>query len=148
MPKSFTCPILDVSHLLSQSGKMIQVDQVLEYGDDFIVTSFEIKPDNIFLENDQLDIIYAIEHMAQSIGCWAGCQTLAHGEKVNIGYFLGSRNIQLATNALKVGTKLLTKVKLSIQDASGFGVFDVEMYDAQTQVLLAQASLNVFSPNN
>lgn len=148
MKVDLTCPITNVAPLLPHTGAMILIDQVLDFGDDFIETTSVIKPDNILLENGVLENYSALEIMAQSIGCWAGCQSILNNQEVNIGFFIGSRKINFFCQHLVPGTPLTTKVKLSIQDQTGFGVFDVSLYHSQSQELLINGVFNVFSPKS
>ncbi|RIY36822.1 dehydratase [Psittacicella gerlachiana] len=148
MQIDLTCPITNIDPLLPHTEQMILVDKVLDFGDDFIETTTLITPDNILLEDGVLENYSALEIMAQSIGCWAGCQSLINQREVGIGFFIGSRKINFFCSQILPNTQVTTKVKLSIQDQSGFGVFDVALYDSHTQKLLINGVFNVFSPKN
>ncbi|MFC6277251.1 ApeP family dehydratase [Psittacicella hinzii] len=145
--RQLTFPFTQVDQLLPQSGAMIQVDRVLDYGANYIVTEFTIRPNNILLEGDKFVNYSALEVMAQSIGCWEGCRSYSQGKPIRLGYFLGSRKIDFYCDAIEIGTTLEIKVQLSLQDETGFGVFDVELFEKASQKLLIKAALNVYSPN-
>ena len=66
------------------------------------------------------------------------------GKPIGLGYWLGSRRLTQHQPFIPVGTALRIRVKLSIEDASGFGVFDCELVEAESDNVLLDGALNVF----
>ena len=152
------CPITDTASLLPHSGRMVLIDRITRYGDDFVEAGAQIKPDNILLVGGILPYTAFIELMAQAVGAYAGLQARKNARPVRLGFLLGTRKLEIFAQSVPVGTHLLATAHMSIQDAGGMGVFDCELRwtDAPetssrtlpSDGILARASLNVYSPEH
>ena len=150
------CPITDTASLLPHSGRMVLIDRITRYGDDFVEAGAQIKPDHILLAGGILPYTAFIELMAQAVGAYAGIQSRKNARPVRLGFLLGTRKLEIFAQSVPVGTHLLATAHMSIQDAGGMGVFDCELRwtDAPetssgtlpSDGILARASLNVYSP--
>lgn len=143
---NLTCPIDNIAPLVPHSGKMILIDRIINFGNDFLQAEAEIYPNHILLQNDVFHTYSAIEIMAQAVAAWAGCMATQSNEPVRLGYLLGTRKLHLHQPEIKIGTKLNIHIQLSIQDATGFGVFDCRLFEYETNNILCEGALNVFSP--
>ncbi|WP_274585030.1 thioester dehydrase [Neisseria leonii] len=154
--KKLVCPIETVAPLLPHSGRMVLLDRITAYGDDFLEAEAEIRPDHILLEQGVLPCLSGAEIMAQGIAALAGCRAVNAGEPVRLGFLLGSRKLNVFADVLPVGSRLKIEVRASTQDGSGFGVFDCRLLCVSVPpswtgrlppdgVVLA-AALNVYSP--
>lgn len=141
-----TCPITDIAPLVPHSGEMILLDRITDFGSDFLVAESEIRPEHILIKHGKLATYAGIEIMAQGVAAWAGCMAQQAGEPVRLGYLLGTRKLHLHSQEIPIGTKLQIQIKMSIQDATGFGVFDCQLIDLADQRVLLEGALNVFSP--
>ena len=152
------CPITDTASLLPHSGRMVLIDRITRYGDDFVEAGAQIKPDHILLAGGILPYTAFIELMAQAVGAYAGLQARKNTQPVRLGFLLGTRKLEIFAQSVPVGTHLLATAHMSIQDAGGMGVFDCELRwtDAPetssgtlpSDGILARASLNVYSPEH
>lgn len=152
------CPITDTASLLPHSGRMVLIDRITRYGDDFVEAGAQIKPDHILLVGGILPYTAFIELMAQAVGAYAGIQARKNARPVRLGFLLGTRKLEIFAQSVPVGTHLLATAHMSIQDAGGMGVFDCELRwtDAPetssgtlpSDGILARASLNVYSPEH
>lgn len=152
------CPITDTASLLPHSGRMVLIDRITRYGDDFVEAGAQIKPDHILLAGGILPYTAFIELMAQAVGAYAGIQAQKNARPVRLGFLLGTRKLEIFAQSVPVGTHLLATAHMSIQDAGGMGVFDCELRwtDAPetssgtlpSDGILARASLNVYSPEH
>lgn len=152
------CPITDTASLLPHSGRMVLIDRITRYGDDFVEAGAQIKPDHILLVGGILPYTAFIELMAQAVGAYAGLQARKNARPVRLGFLLGTRKLEIFAQSVPVGTHLLATAHMSIQDAGGMGVFDCELRwtDAPetssgtlpSDGILARASLNVYSPEH
>jgi predicted hotdog family 3-hydroxylacyl-ACP dehydratase len=61
-------------------------------------------------------------------------------------YWIGSRKLTLHRQDISVGSLLQIQIKRSIEDATGFGVFDCTLIDLSNQQPLVEGALNVFRP--
>ncbi|HHK5577604.1 TPA: thioester dehydrase [Neisseria cinerea] len=152
------CPITDTASLLPHSGRMVLIDRITRYGDDFVEAGAQIKPDHILLAGGILPYTAFIELMAQAVGAYAGIQARKNARPVRLGFLLGTRKLEIFAQSVPVGTHLLATAHMSIQDTGGMGVFDCELRwtDAPetssgtlpSDGILARASLNVYSPEH
>ncbi|HHK5589811.1 thioester dehydrase [Neisseria lactamica] len=152
------CPITDTASLLPHSGRMVLIDRITRYGDDFVEAGAQIKPDHILLVGGILPYTAFIELMAQAVGAYAGLQARKNARPVRLGFLLGTRKLEIFAQSVPIGTHLLATAHMSIQDAGGMGVFDCELRwtDAPetssgtlpSDGILARASLNVYSPEH
>lgn len=147
-------PIDNVAPLIPQSGEMVLIDRVLDYGDDFLVGEAMVHANHILLANGVLPTYTGIEIMAQGVAAWAGCHKQEKAveqqkqAQVRLGYLLGTRKLHIYQPSIEIGTRLEIVVKMSIQDATGFGVFDCRLSDKQSKKVLLEGALNVFSPKD
>lgn len=152
------CPITDTASLLPHSGRMVLIDRITRYGDDFVEAGAQIRSDHILLDGGMLPYTAFIELMAQAVGAYAGIQSRKNAQPVRLGFLLGTRKLEIFAQSVPVGTHLLATAHMSIQDAGGMGVFDCELRwtDAPetssgtlpSDGILARASLNVYSPEH
>lgn len=140
------CPIENVAPLVPHRHQMVLIDRITEFGDNFLIAESEIRPDHILIKNGKLAAFAGIEIMAQGVAAWAGCMAAKANEPVRLGYLLGTRKLYLHQQEITIGSRLQTKITMSIQDATGFGVFDCQLIDLATQQVIVEGALNVFSP--
>ncbi len=141
-----TCPIMDVEPLLPHSGAMVFLDKIIDWDEKGLTAETMIKADNLLLRHGQFDTFSSIEIMAQAVGAWAGCMHTSRGEPIGLGFLLGTRCLNLFSQTIAIGTQLIVETKLSIQDQSGFSVFDCCIKDKSNGEILASAALSVYSP--
>ncbi|HGG9282133.1 TPA: hotdog family protein [Neisseria meningitidis] len=152
------CPITDTASLLPHSGRMVLIDRITRYGDDFVEAGAQVSPNHILLLDDKLPYTAFIELMAQAVGAYAGIQARKNARSVRLGFLLGTRKLEIFAQSVPIGTHLLATAHMSIQDAGGMGVFDCELRwtdapETSSETLpsdgiLARASLNVYSPEH
>lgn len=143
------CPIYDIAPLLPHSGRMVLLEEILHYDAQSLCARTHIRPNNILLseEQSQLPSYLALEIMAQAVAAWAGIQALNQGEKVRLGFLLGSRKLSITQAAIDIDTPLIIYIKLSLQDETGMGIFEASLeYEKRHPALIMQGKLNVFSP--
>ena len=142
------CPIEQVAPLLPHSGDMVLLDRISDFGEDFLIAETEIRSDNILIKQGKLATFAGIEIMAQGVAAWSGCLAILADEPVRLGYLLGTRKLHIYTQEIPVGSKLQIKIKMSIQDNTGFGVFDSQLIDLTSGKIILEGALNVFSPKD
>ncbi|ADY95160.1 TPA: thioester dehydrase [Neisseria meningitidis] len=152
------CPITNTASLLPHSGRMVLIDRITRYGDDFVEAGAQVSPNHILLLDDKLPYTAFIELMAQAVGAYAGIQARKNARSVRLGFLLGTRKLEIFAQSVPIGTHLLATAHMSIQDAGGMGVFDCELRwtdapETSSETLpsdgiLARASLNVYSPEH
>ena len=144
------CPYHQPAKLLPHTGKMVLLDSVLECSENHIVATATIDEDCILLPHNNathLPTYLSIEIMAQTVGAWTGAKALSVGEKVRIGFLLGTRRLTMPVPQIAVGTVLRCESQLSWQDDTGMGVFDCVLFNHADNSEIAIASLNLYRPN-
>lgn len=152
------CPITNTASLLPHSGRMVLIDRITRYGDDFVEAGAQVSPNHILLLDDKLPYTAFIELMAQAVGAYAGIQARKNARSVRLGFLLGTRKLEIFAQSVPIGTHLLATAHMSIQDAGGMGMFDCELRwtdapETSSETLpsdgiLVRASLNVYSPEH
>lgn len=141
-----TCPITNIAPLLPHSGEMVLLQQINEVGEDFLVAQAEVNADHILLKNGTLASFVGAEIMAQGIAAWAGCKCVKAGKPIGLGYWLGTRKLTIHQQTIPIGSKLEIRIQRSLEDDTGFGVFDCQLLDRKTNHLIIEGTLNVLRP--
>jgi 3-hydroxyacyl-[acyl-carrier-protein] dehydratase len=104
---------------IPQKPPMVMVDRLLECSGEVTVTSFLIRDDNIFLEDDEFREPGLIENMAQTAAAGAGAGPGADEKEARVGFIGGIRNLKIV-GFPKVGQEVRTRVTLlhNVFDAS------------------------------
>ena len=143
-----------VESYLPHSGEMVLVDEIIEVGADFIITKTIIKNHAIFCESvgesaestESQSLAFptykAIELMAQSLGIFRALNEKGSGSK--LGFLLGARRFEILRPFILREAR--TKVVVSMQDSSGMGVYDCEIFEGEN--LIARASISALNPSN
>lgn len=137
---------MSISDHLPHASKIVMIDEVVEFGAGKIKTRSVITENNSFLREGRVEMYKAIEIMAQALGIYDSKIRELRGEKSGLGFLLGSRKFEIFIPFLSVGDEIEVVSICSIQDDSGFGVYDCELY--VNGILGSKASLNVISPDD
>lgn len=144
-------PIYDVSSLLPHNGRMVLLSEIAAYDEQCLTAFAQVSTEQIMVTNNVLPSWAAMELMAQGVAAWAGVLAQDAGEKVRLGFLLGTRKLKLYFDQLPVPALLQVNIECSLQDSNGFGVFNSQLWlcnEAKQAVqLLAEAALNVYSPH-
>ena len=137
-----------VEEVLPHSGDMVLLDEVLDYGDDFAVSSVTVTPQSRFFE-PALGGIHAsigIEWMAQTIAAMAGIHSLQNNRPVQVGFLLGTRRYQPDKTVFETGSQYRVSVRQLYHEDNGLGAFNC-MFDQYGNTIV-EAMLNVFAPDD
>lgn len=140
-----TIPIED---LLPHAGDMVLLDHLLEYGEDYAVSSIKVTPQSRFYEHD-IDGIHSsigLEWMAQTIAAVAGIAALSNNKPVKVGFLLGTRRYKPVKPVFGNQNEYIVRVKQLYHEDNGLGAFECVISEGDT--LVAEAKLNVFAPEN
>ena len=88
-----------------------------------------------------------IEYMAQTVALYAGICAKQAGTDIRMGFLLGTRRYQAATDYFRLGSLLQTTVHEVWQDGN-MAVFDCQICCNEGGRQLAEAHLNVFQPED
>lgn len=134
-----------IETILPHSGSIILLRRVVSHTDE--MTECEAVADSSCVLADSSGFVpgyVALEYMAQTIGAHAGLVARARGEKVRVGFVLGSRRLTLNIAYFPHG-KILIRVKKLWMDEK-MGMFDCEVLNEEGAVL-TQGALNVYQPS-
>jgi 3-hydroxyacyl-[acyl-carrier-protein] dehydratase len=106
-----------ITTLIPQRAPFVMISSLLDSDLMSTSTSFEIKPDNIFVENGLLTEPALIENMAQTAAAGVGYQFSLKNEPVPPGFIGAIKNLEIKTLP-QVGQMLLTKVEI-LQEVFG-----------------------------
>ncbi|OOF54882.1 ApeP family dehydratase [Rodentibacter genomosp. 2] len=141
-----TCPITHVASLIPHSGKMVMLEKITDFGDNFLIAEATPTEACLLVKNGALPTYMAAEIMAQGIAAWAGCKCMKAGLPISLGYWIGSRKLKFHAPLVTLGHRLQIRIQLSIEDATGFGVFDCSLTDLDSEQVLIEGTLNVYRP--
>lgn len=137
-----------VSELVPHSGKMLLIDKVLDFGEEWLIAQIIIKKDSMFCENGSVPALVGIEYMAQSIAAFAGKNDKLEEKNPTIGLLLGSRKYVSNVEEFPIGITLIIHVEQIYFENGGLGVFKCKIESEQHEEVLIEANINVFHPED
>ncbi len=134
-----------VDELIPHSGKMLLLDEVLAYGDDWLQAQVNITEHSQFVEAGAVPALVVIEYMAQSVAALAGIRAKHNGSEVKIGLLLGTRKFDSDVETIAVGVALQIHVVELFVEENGLAVFKCT---ATAPGVLVTCNLNVYHPDD
>lgn len=105
--------LINIHNFLPHREPMLMVDYILELTPEKVVTSFEIKADNIFVHNNHFAEAGLVEHSAQTSSSILGQSFFENPESNTkvIGFITNIKKIEIF-GLPKVGSKIFSKASL------------------------------------
>lgn len=105
--------LIDISNFLPHRTPMLMADYILELTPENVITSFEIKPNNIFVHNGFFSEVGLIEHSAQTSSSILGQSFFENPESNTkvIGFITNIKKIEVFALP-KEGDKIFSKASL------------------------------------
>lgn len=109
---------IDISHYLPHRAPMLMVDVIVDLNDEIVETIFELKPDNIFIQNGTFVEAGLIENAAQTCssivakGFYVDENNENKDDVAVIGFISALKTMKIHTLP-KAGSTIHTKAKLS-----------------------------------
>lgn len=100
-----------IESLIPQKFPFVMVSGILEYSENHLVSEFEIKEDNIFVQDSNFQASGLIEHQAQSVALYTGYQYYLLGKEAPTGYIGAIKSFE-AEVLPKVGDILKTEATI------------------------------------
>jgi predicted hotdog family 3-hydroxylacyl-ACP dehydratase len=129
-----------ITEYIPQRSPIVMVDKFFGVEEAYSYTGLTVAPENIFVENGQLNESGVIEHIAQSCALRVGYICKQQNLPVPIGYIAAVKNM-VFTTAPVVGDELVTTVKI-LQE-----VLDVTLAAAEVRSgneLVATCEMKIF----
>ena len=136
--------IPDVRSLVPHSGPMVLLDRVIAADEESLCAEVTIRSDSLFCTVEGVGAWIGLEYMAQAIGAYAGYLAHRRGERVKIGFLLGTRRYDCSRSYFTVGTCLQIHVRRVFQSDNGMGSFECRIEDRGDA--LANVILTVYQP--
>ncbi|MGG5209688.1 ABC transporter permease [Chryseobacterium sp. MIQD13] len=134
--------IINIHNFLPHREPMLMADYILELTKEKVVTSFEIKEDNIFVHNGEFVEAGLIENLAQTCSSIFGQSFFENPEadtKV-IGFITNIKKIEVFALP-KIGNKIISKASLISQYENICNIFCETFNDDE---MLIRAEINLF----
>jgi 3-hydroxyacyl-[acyl-carrier-protein] dehydratase len=116
-----------VESLIPQRFPFVMVSSITDYSENHLVSGFEIKEENIFVQDGVFQASGLVEHQAQSVALHTGYKFYLLGKEAPTGY-IGAIKTFEAETLPKVGDKLETEVKILSE------IMGVTLVDAVTKL--------------
>lgn len=131
---------MDILELIPQRAPIVMVDSFLGIEDGVSYTGFEVREDNLFIEDGRMTECGLIEHIAQSAAARVGYLFRSKGEDVPIGY-IGSVNRFAVHSLPSVGDVLRTSVEV-IQEVMGISLVEAHCKVGENEI--AECRMKIF----
>ncbi|WMI69467.1 ABC transporter permease [Mangrovimonas sp. YM274] len=141
---------LEISQFLPHRPPFLMVDYILSIGDDHVSTSFEIKPDNIFIEQGRFNEAGMVEHAAQTCSAIVGKSYYTRQgeevlqEKKLIGFISAIKKVTII-ECPKVGEIITSQATLKSRfDSDDYSICTFECKVRQEEKELLSCEMNLF----
>jgi predicted hotdog family 3-hydroxylacyl-ACP dehydratase len=149
-----TANLVDIKRYLPHRTPMLMVDLILKLDNEYVETIFEIKADNIFVENNLLVEFGLIENMAQTCSSIVAKDYLVDENNQDIegadviGFISAIKRLKI--NALpKVGAVINTKASLvSMFVADTYSLCTMSCQTFSGNELLLEGEINLYIQEN
>lgn len=126
--------------LIPQRPPFVMIDKLVSVNETVTNTSFNIKPDNIFVENGLFKEPGLVENIAQTAAANAGYISFTQNKPVQVGY-IGSVNSLQIFDLPKAGDEIITEITKENQ------IFEVTLISGKITCnghLIAQCKMKIF----
>jgi predicted hotdog family 3-hydroxylacyl-ACP dehydratase len=135
----------DIRAVVPHTGKMLLLDRLVAFGDESLTAEVTIRADALFARAPGVGAWVGIEYMAQAIAAFAGNEALRRGEKVKMGFLVGTRHYACNVPYFPVGATLRISVRRDVQGGNGVGSFTCSIVGEGIE---AEAVITVIQPEN
>ena len=112
-----------VGNLIPQRFPFVMVHELTEYSDEHLVSGFEIKEDNIFIQDGVFQASGLIEHQAQSVALHTGYKYYLLGKDAPTGYIGAIKSFEAETLP-GTGDRLVSEVTI-LNEIMGVTLVDI-----------------------
>lgn len=114
----------EILKLIPQRFPMVMLGNLLDYTEETVTVDFEIKADNLFSSDGQLQESGLLEHMAQSVAAHTGYGFYIRQEQAPTGYIGSIQKVEIV-RLPNTGDTLTTTVHI-VQEFMGVTLVDIE----------------------
>lgn len=132
--------------LLPQQSPFIMIDCLMKFDEKITETSFEVRNDNIFVENGKLNACALAENIAQTCAARLGYVNKYILKKdVQIGFIGAIKNLSVVETP-SVGDILTTRIEV-LQDIMGVTLVDAQIVCNNKVIVKAQMKIAIAEKN-
>lgn len=112
-----------VQSLIPQRAPFVMVHELSEYSESHLISGFEVKEDNLFIQDGLFQASGLIEHQAQSVALHTGYKYHLLGKDAPTGYIGAIKSFE-ATILPKIGDQLKSEVTI-LNEVMGVTLVDI-----------------------
>jgi len=112
-----------VESLIPQRFPFVMVHELTEYSENHLLSGFEIKEDNLFIQDGLFQASGLIEHQAQSVALHTGYKYYLLGKDAPTGYIGAIKSFE-AEQLPKIGDHLKSEVTI-LNEVMGVTLVDI-----------------------
>ena len=102
---------IDILTLIPQRPPFVMVDRLLHFDTQTTITEFEVRADNIFIDDGKLSSEGIVENIAQTCAARMGFINLhVHGEHVKLGFIGSAQEFSTPSSSRKMLSSLTVKL--------------------------------------
>lgn len=136
-----------IERVLPHVGRILLLDEVMEYGDEHIVTALTIRDDSVLCEPGLgVPAWVGMEYMAQTACALSGVLEYLNGRPAPISLLLGTRAYRAVRPYFPIGARLRISGRLVVRDEDDLVVFDCHIHDGEEVV--ASGDIKAIRPAN
>lgn len=130
---------INVTELIPQRPPFVMID-CLSHIDHIVATSkFEVRNDNLFVEDDRLTAPGMIENVAQTCAARIGYMNKVSNAPIKLGFIGAIRNLQIRRTA-RIGEVLYTTITVK-EEIFQMTLVDAEMKSGNETILTAEMKI-------
>jgi 3-hydroxyacyl-[acyl-carrier-protein] dehydratase len=97
----------DITQFIPHRNPFVMVDNLLEHSSEHVVSSFEIRPDNVLVTDGYFQEAGIIENIAQTVALHSGYEAINKKMPPKVGFIAAIKDFKLF-NLVPVGQELFT----------------------------------------
>lgn len=110
--------------LIPQRTPIILVSSLERYNENGLVSSFFVRAEGVFVDDEKLVESGLLEHMAQSVALHTGYSYFLKGENAPMGYIGSMQNVEIH-KLPKIGETVFSSIQI-IQEFMGVTLVEIE----------------------
>lgn len=138
-----------IKHLLPHRDEMVLIHGFVERGDSWLIAAVDLARPNLYSTEHGIPSYVALEYMAQTISAYAGSQNATKQLPPQIGFLLGTRQLDCLATYLPTAGIALVRVDAVFAEEAAVSLFECSLYlpDSPSPAL-ARATIKVFQPDD
>lgn len=135
-----------VQQLVPHRGTMCLLDDIEDYGPDWLRASLTLHAGSAFARPDGVPGWVGIEYMAQAASAFGGIEQVQAGGEPTIGLLIGTRYYRCMVETIPLGTRLVVVARLAMRDEQDFAAYDCTLDAGDTRI--ADCTLKAYRPRD